>query len=326
MDEPAPSSNAKSQPVDIPLSPSSPPPANHEEDLHLGTSASSVPRLKARTSTTSHTLANSSSLHASRKGRVISGENKITSDQAQLSMPPPARPLTKSRTSSTYSQRAGGLGTENWKQADRDRTLSNDFAVEEDFEGQKLFSSSMAEPTLPDRDSNRMSVSSMYSLASARAGGAPSSVASANGSEAGTGPGTRTTSGTSISTAKGLGISQPETATSTVSILTSSSNQFNNDVGISQHQLTTRESLPYAIEAKQPAPPRPEGTPRMQPPARDRSRAKRRFSGSTGTAQSSQSPSSERGLLPKKEEAPHLQFYGMIGVCALDGMPIYYSL
>jgi inositol-hexakisphosphate/diphosphoinositol-pentakisphosphate 1-kinase len=166
-------------------------------------------------------------------------------------------------------------------------------------------------PSMSDMEpSKRMSVSSMYSLSSVRAGGAPSSAASANGSEGGVN--TRTPG-----TQKNLGISQPETSTSAISVTTSSSSQFSNHGSTNGHSLTPRETPAHASDiAKRNAAQRGEATARSHPPTRSRSRAKRRFSGSTGA--SSHSPSSERGLLSKDEEKKKPAQWGVIGVCALD--------
>ena len=166
-------------------------------------------------------------------------------------------------------------------------------------------------PSIPEFESKRMSISSMYSLSSVRAGGAPSSAASANGSEGGTGSNTRTPSGP-LSPTKSA---QPEASTSAISVTTSSSSQFGNHGTVNGHQLTPRETPAHASEiAKRNAAQRGEGAPRSQPPGRSRSRAKRRFSGST--AASSHSPSSERGIYKKDEDKPAP--IGVIGVCALD--------
>jgi len=166
-------------------------------------------------------------------------------------------------------------------------------------------------PSVPDLENKRTSVSSMYSLGSVRAGGIPSSAASANGSEVGTGTNTRTPAGT-LSANK---IAHPETSTSAISVVTSSSSQIGSHGVTNGHQLTPREAPAHASEiAKRNAVQRGEGAPRSQPPGRSRSRAKRRFSGST--AASSHSPSSERGIFKKDEDKPAP--IGIIGVCALD--------
>ena len=253
-------------------------------------------------------------------------------------MPPPSRQFARSRTSSEYSH-TGAVSPEAWRQAISShsgssnswRTSKDDFAIE-DIDTPKLGSNTMADEQkhmlLPDpaikapsdADPKRMSVSSMYSLSSARAGGAPSSAASATGSDAGSAPipVTRTTSG-SLATSKGPGISLAETSTSPILVTTSSTNLQG---AANNYQLTPRETPAHASEllkrnaAQRGETPRAEGVPRSQPPTRDRSRPQRRFSGSTGA--SSHSPSSDRGLLHKKEEEVKVPSLGIIGVCALD--------
>jgi hypothetical protein len=131
---------------------------------------------------------------------------------------------------------------------------------------------------------------------------------------------TRTPSGTLSPQQKNLGISQPETSTSAISVTTSSSNQFSNHGSTNGHSLTPRESPAHASDiAKRNAEKRGEATARSHPPTRSRSRAKRRFSGSTGA--SSHSPSSERGIISREsrdEEKKKPAQWGTIGVCALD--------
>lgn len=310
-----------SKPVDIPIPISGP--ANSE----LDSAGINVAKLRNRTSS-SHNLA-SSALNPNRKGRFVEpGTTETHSNQASISMPPPpprSNSNARSRTSSLYSQRIGGEG---WRQGIS--PTASDFAVE-DIDTPRLSPGIMAdEPkhlplpeaaltaksSMSDMDSKRMSVSSIYSLSSARAGGAPSSVASAAGSDAGTGSNTRTPSG---SLPMGLGISHPETSTSVVSVMTSS-NQFGTQGSGNGHQLSPQvpAQTPEMAKRAAAATSRGEGTPRAQPPTRDRerSRAKRRFSGSTG--QSSHSPSSEKGVPQKKDEAIAPHCWGTIGVCALD--------
>ncbi|RDL31352.1 Uncharacterized protein BP5553_09561 [Venustampulla echinocandica] len=87
--------------------------------------------------------------------------------------------------------------------------------------------------------------------------------------------------------------------------------------GSNGHSLTPRETPAQASDiAKRNAAQRGEGAPRAQPPTRSRSRAKRRFSGSTGA--SSHSPSSDRGYHSRKDEESKSAPWGVIGVCALD--------
>ncbi|KAK0643433.1 histidine phosphatase superfamily-domain-containing protein [Cercophora newfieldiana] len=185
--------------------------------------------------------------------------------------------------------------------------------------------------------SHRVSVSSMYSLASAR--GVPSSAASANGSDNNSTsgvvpPALRAGSGlmaTSSSSSAGgaKATAQPEASVSNMTVITASQGAH-----IGAHHLTPRESHNIndmikkpggqAIQPQLAGPGSGAGVtigpaPRSQPPTRSRSRAKRRFSGST--AASSHSPSSDRAMAhrdrPEKEEVKPAP-WGVIGVCALD--------
>jgi inositol hexakisphosphate/diphosphoinositol-pentakisphosphate kinase len=270
-----------------------------------------LPKTKSRTPSYDLSSASSIKSMSSRKSRHADPvPATVNSERASISMPPPQRrPSIKSRTSSVQSR----LGP---------RASRDDIAVEgEEFDTPRLSPGIMTEDaktyqlpdsalrpkaSIPDMESKRMSISSVYSLNSARA---PSSATSANGSEPGSAIGTRASSGT-LSPNKVL--SQAET--STISITTSSSNQFGSHGHVNGHQLTPRESPAHASEiAKRNATHRGEGAPRSQPPGRSRSRAKRRFSGST--AASSNSPSSEKGSWAKDEKPAPI---GIIGVCALD--------
>ncbi|KAF4633387.1 hypothetical protein G7Y89_g4726 [Cudoniella acicularis] len=304
-------------------------------DLEFEFSAPLRPKSKTRTPPNSLFPVSNLNPQSSRKGRYAEpGTTETHADRASISMPPPSRQLSRSRTSSTYSIRSGV--TDLWKQGNlqgatdsRPSTGREDIAVE-DFETPKISpGTTMADdskhpmlpeaalrsrPSMPDIETKRMSVSSIYSLSSARAGAAPSSAASANGSEAGLN--TRTPSG-SLSPNKPMGISLPETSTSAISVTTSSTNQFSNHGSINGHSLTARESPAHASDiVKRNVAQRGEGSPRSLVPARSRSRAKRRFSGSTGA--SSQSPSSEAGFHPRRAEEPKPAPWGVIGVCALD--------
>ncbi|CZT13309.1 related to S. pombe protein Asp1p [Rhynchosporium agropyri] len=295
------------------------------------------PTLKSRT--TSHNLSSAAGLNPpTRKGRYAEpGTTDTNSERASISMPPPPnrRPsLAKSRTSSTYSQQVIVAELKAAIAGASRSTGRDDFAVE-DSDTPKLSPGIMSDetpkipplpdpalrqrPSVPESEQKRMSVSSIYSLSSARAGGAPSSIASANGSEpAGTSTstpiGSRTPSASISTSSKGT---QAEPGTSAVSVTTSSSSQFSTQ-GHAGHQLTPRETPQAANEiAKRNAVQRGEGAPRSQPLGRSRSRAKRRFSGSTGI--SSHSPSSERGMHSKKDKDEEKATpIGIIGVCALD--------
>lgn len=182
----------------------------------------------------------------------------------------------------------------------------------------------------------RMSISSMYSLASAR--GVPSSVASTNDSENGTTAATTTTVPTSIPgsvhrTMSGLITSsvgskassraatvptvQSEASLSSVVVTTGSQS-----AATGSYDMAPKESSNGQITEmikRNPPPVRTE-TSQGRPPAptRSRSRAKRRFSGGS-IAPSSASPSSDRAQAPRpeKEEAKPAPL-GTIGICALD--------
>lgn len=300
--------------------------------------------LKPRRVTT-HSLSSASSENSttSRKGRHAEpGTTDAHAERASISMPPPSgRPTSKSRPSSTFSYRRPSEQSEVWTGGTGSPRPES--AIE-DLETPKLAAGSIADvsrhSTLPEAalsprataaetDDKRMSASSIYSMTSARAGTAQSSAASANGSE----PGTRPPSG-AIPGGKVVGISQPETATSALSVTTSSISQYSAQNSSTGHQLTPRDTTtPDASRRSTSA--RGDMNPRVNVP-RSRSRAKRRISGST--APSSHSPSSERGLYSTKDrdEGTYLMLFnsigditkillagkpapiGIIGVCALD--------
>ncbi|ROT41782.1 hypothetical protein SODALDRAFT_325972 [Sodiomyces alkalinus F11] len=171
------------------------------------------------------------------------------------------------------------------------------------------------EPTLATRSSfseadlKRISASSVYSLASAR-GIVPSSAASITGSETSTAP--RSIHSGVVTTGKPTqGTSEPLNATG---IPSSGGQQGHQQVSPGGQHLTPRD--PNVDAAKRTAgPSRGDQNIRGQP-TRSRSRAKRRFSGST--AASSHSPSSERTAHQKEREEAKPAPWGVIGICALD--------
>ncbi|CCC05055.1 hypothetical protein SMACR_07378 [Sordaria macrospora] len=193
-------------------------------------------------------------------------------------------------------------------------------------------------------DSNkRKSISSMYSLASAR--GVPSSE---NGSNSGaTGPARVVTGFMSSSAPSKSGVIPPASTAQAAEASVSTTTVTTGSQGApGTHQLSPRESHAQQIgdmlkngqsrgnhhhtsQAHGHGVPAPVNTavangatptPRAVPP-RSRSRAKRRFSGSTA-ASGGQSPNGERVVsghehrVPKEEHKPAP--YGVIGVCALD--------
>ncbi|KAL2691737.1 hypothetical protein Neosp_002126 [[Neocosmospora] mangrovei] len=168
-----------------------------------------------------------------------------------------------------------------------------------------------------DPQSRRLSGNSIYSLASAR--GILNDSSSAHGSELGTPP--RSVPGL-LSTGKGIPPSQSEPGISNVTVTTSSTaQQGHSGVGHHhQHHLVPRElhSQPLDFTKRAIRDNMQNNTSsNVRPmPDRSRSRAKRRFSGSTAT--SSHSPSSDRGPHHREREEVKPARWGVIGVCALD--------
>lgn len=177
--------------------------------------------------------------------------------------------------------------------------------------------------SLSESDGNkRISISSLLSLVSAR-GVSSSAASSSAGSDCGTVQ--RSLSAQTLMTSgKGLGPAsgQSEAGVSNVTVTTSSSPNSQGQVG-NGPQLTPlgthhTPSLDVVRRSPVPAhPPAPTSNPAARSqPNRDRSRTKRRFSGSTAT--SSHSQSSERGAQSREKEDTKPAPWGIIGVCALD--------
>jgi hypothetical protein len=176
--------------------------------------------------------------------------------------------------------------------------------------------------SISESDSNynkRVSVSSVFSLASAR--GVTSSASSTAGSDGGTVQ--RSVSGL-MASSKGLGPvpGQSEAGVSNVTVTTSSSPNAQTPPGNGPQltPLSAHHTNPLDL-VKRNAPLPPPTAPTSNPPARtqptrERSRAKRRFSGSTVT--SSHSQSSDRAPHPREKEEVKPAPWGIIGVCALD--------
>jgi inositol hexakisphosphate/diphosphoinositol-pentakisphosphate kinase len=313
-------------------------PQGRENSLQSANSVAGRPKPKKRAVSNTFFPGTTQNPASSQKGRYAEpGTTTTHADRASISMPPPPV-ITRARTSSSYSNTRSrpsdsskqGNSSENQSR----RSSKEDIAVD-DLETPKLSPGIMSDdpklsqlpdaslrtrPSMPDMESKRMSVSSIYSLSSARAGGGPSSsAASANGSDIGYN--TRSAAGALSPTNKALGISGAEPSTSAISVTTSSSSPFGSHNVTNGPSLTPRETPAHASDiAKRNAAQRGEGAPRSNVPARSRSRAKRRFSGST--AASSHSPGSDRGDRPhataKKEDEAKPSQYGIIGVCALD--------
>jgi hypothetical protein len=279
----------------------------------------------------SRNLSSSSALSTHKAKQAEPGTSEAHAERADVSMPPPALPRhIPSREEST--------DTIVPREASHEQISPRDFAIAvadpDDPDTPRLQAGSAAETapyrSLPDpalrspRTSvsdgpvgNRMSISSLYSLASAR--GVPSSAASANGSETGSITGSqihRSASGIMASGggSKQLAAPQPESGVSNMTVTTGSQGSQGS------HQLVAREAHPPLGDMAKKSPQPQTGTsptPRPQP-TRSRSRAKRRFSGSTG-ASSHHSPSGDRSLSHRPEKEEHKPApWGVIGVCALD--------
>ncbi|EHA52081.1 hypothetical protein MCOR27_005213 [Pyricularia oryzae] len=237
---------------------------------------------------------------------------------SSFSSPPPlSRPLKSLRASFSFSRRESGISeTRNESpqapgQPPRThRSTSEDISRLQTVAPQDSSFASfryLTDPSMPSSRSSlseehkRTSLSSMHSLASAMAN--TGSAVSVAGSDTSATPSqtpaaSRSVSGTMISSSIGKGQSAeaggaPQSEASTTQ-------------GSGNGSKDARTSNPGAMQP----PPRPLQT------NRDRSRAKRRFSGST--ANSSHSPSSDRAVVKREKEEIRPAPLGKIGVCALD--------
>ncbi|KAI1324011.1 hypothetical protein F5Y16DRAFT_324501 [Xylariaceae sp. FL0255] len=158
----------------------------------------------------------------------------------------------------------------------------------------------------------RISISSIYSVASARG-----SASSTNGSESSAAQRSKSFQGL-MASGKGA---QSEAEVSNLTVTTSSSPQPHTPTvnGPQLAPLNTNQIDAPDVVKRNPGTPAQAATsnpPNRSQPTRSRSRAKRRFSGSTAT--SSHSPSSERGPQAREKEETKPAPWGIIGVCALD--------
>jgi inositol hexakisphosphate/diphosphoinositol-pentakisphosphate kinase len=285
----------------------------------------------------SHNLSSSSTLSIHKAKYVEPGTTTAHAERADVSMPPPPLP-------SHVSAREDLTDTAVLKPVDifhdsqttsHDQTPAStsprDFAIAvadpNDPDTPRLQAGTAVETSpyrgLPDPFlrsartsmsegpvSNRMSISSLYSLASAR--GVPSSAASANGSDNGSVTGTQIHRPASGIMAPSGGSKNSATAQS----------ETKGTQGAYQLPIRDPHAQNLGDTAKKPQQGQQQQTgtsptPRSQP-TRSRSRAKRRFSGSTG-ASSHNSPSGDRALAHRSEKEEHRPApLGVIGVCALD--------
>ncbi|KFA75800.1 hypothetical protein S40288_07776 [Stachybotrys chartarum IBT 40288] len=181
--------------------------------------------------------------------------------------------------------------------------LSNDYTQYAPLPDPALTPSS----SLSDLRSRRLSG---YSTHSATHRVISDSSALAHASESAFAP--RSAPGLMSSNGKSPGPAQSEATLSSVVVTTSSSGQAG--YGTTGHHLAPREPTHQPLDLMRR---NQRAEPAIRPqPDRSRSRAKRRFSGST--ANSSHSPSSERGLHHREKEEVKPAPWGVIGVCALD--------
>lgn len=267
-----------------------------------------------RTTSTSCTLVNPAA--ASRKSsRAEPGTSEIHAQRSSFSIPPhspnaltnPRALLPRHRRESGHSGTSDGLsedsaiGDYQFPPAEdlsslRSRlTASNDNALYTVLPE----TSSVGRSSLSESQTRRLSGNSIYSLASARGVITPST--SAHGSELGAPP---RSVPSLLPSGKGLIPSQSEAELSNITVTTSSNLQLGQS-GLGQHHLAPRDPHSKPLDLIRRTPQRAEtmqssATNLRGVPDRSRSRAKRRFSGSTAT--SSHSPSSDRALHHRERE------------------------
>ncbi|KAF7543298.1 hypothetical protein G7Z17_g10853 [Cylindrodendrum hubeiense] len=262
---------------------------------------------------------------ATRKGRCVEpGTSDIHARRTSFSIPPHSSKSLKSPRSLLTRPRGESTTSDAWSEdlalADSQHALGED---PHNLHNRLSSATDSLHTVLPDPlpnsktssdpQTNRLSVNSLYSLASARGVITPST--SGQGSELGTPP--RSVSGC-MPPSKSIGQAQSEAGISNVTITTSSSSHWNQPGG--GHQLAPRDSQSQSLDLRRQshrADTMQNSTPNLRSqPDRSRSRAKRRFSGSTAT--SSHSPSSDRGPHHREREDVKPARWGTIGVCALD--------
>lgn len=350
---------AQPPPQDLASAPAGDPVLPNEEVSVQHPTASNPQNATVASRSSSFSSVRSSSLLQKSK-HAEPGLTEVHADQASLSMPPPQSRTVKSPRASLCQSRRDSNNSEAWNDdaaslrsrsvetsslrsssSLRDVVAAGDGA--EDLEtprmvpgacSDKVDDQPLPEPAMPssrssfsenDNATKRMSVSSIYSMASAR--GIPSSAASANGSDTGSAGTPRSVSGLMASAAGKPG----DAGVSNVVVTTGSQGSAGGNLAPREQQ----HHLPDILKRGHGQIPRsdPSGAPRPQV-SRDRSRAKRRLSGST--AASSHSPSSDRTLHHKEKEegssvlslsqtvrsltdsAAKPAPLGLIGVCALD--------
>ncbi|KAH7031212.1 histidine phosphatase superfamily-domain-containing protein [Microdochium trichocladiopsis] len=251
------------------------------------------------------------------------GTTDVSVEPASLSMPPPASRNSIGRPSLPGSSRRPSSFSD-YRAIDLPDVAVDDHAIDDTprlltghYYPDGSFYYQLPEPTPTDEGRKRVSISSFLSVNSVR--GQLSSSGSATGSDSSQ-PIPRSVAGI-MTSAKGVGLppSQSEAGLSNVTITTSSNPNGHSPQPGAGLQLTPKDAQsnvsPADLVKRNPAPVNTSTVSRPQP-TRSRSRAKRRFSGST--ANSSHSPSSDRGPQNREREEVKPAPWGIIGVCALD--------
>ncbi|KAH8735836.1 histidine phosphatase superfamily-domain-containing protein [Ilyonectria robusta] len=328
VDRPGPKSAGTIGAVDNPIHSASPSDDASPDFSRRPPTSVSFPQPQTRLSrrpsqSSSLPLANS---FATRKGRSVEpGTSDIHARRTSCSIPPPSSTSLRSPRSVLTRTRGESTASDAWSEdlalADSQQALGNDPHLHNRLSATTdNFHTVLPEP-LPnskssssDPQTNRLSGNSLYSLASARGVITPSS--SGHGSEFGTPP--RSVTGF-MPPSKSIGQSQSEAGISNVTVTTSST-AHSNQPGGGYHHLAPRDSHSQSLDLRRRshrAETMQNSTPNLRSqPDRSRSRAKRRFSGSTAT--SSHSPSSDRGPHHREKEDVKPARWGVIGVCALD--------
>ncbi|CAM1511466.1 Fc.00g089790.m01.CDS01 [Cosmosporella sp. VM-42] len=310
-----PSQTLHQHPQPQPLSqPPLPPPRTRRTVSHSCTLASpSLTNTKSR-----YAEPGTSEIHAQRTSFSIPphSPSSLTSPRSSL-LPRPRRESGNSGCSDTWSEDLT-LGETQLPPSEDLNSLRNRLTPnnENGLSTVAPESSVNGKSSSSDSQTRRLSGTSIYSLASAR--GVITSSTSAHGSDLGAPP-RSVPSSNLLSTGKGLLPSQSEAGLSNVTVTTSSNIQPGQP-NSGQHHLTPRDthSQPLdLIRRTQQSNTMQSSAPNLRnQPDRSRSRAKRRFSGSTAT--SSHSPSSDRGPHHREREEVKPAPWGVIGVCALD--------
>ncbi|TQV96541.1 inositol pyrophosphate synthase [Cordyceps javanica] len=266
----------------------------HTRSISIPAVIGSVTNTRSR-----HAEPGTSDIHPARASLPTNthGSIQLRSTRALL-----AHSRRQSTTSSTSTEESPVPGSDHDSDAQRNRLATVDSPGSPNTTLATALASALRS-SWSESDSRRLSNSSIYSLASAR--GIINSAPHCPDK----GVTTRSVATSLMSTAKASGSGQSESGVSNVTVTTTSNTQA---TGPSGPQLTPRDPHSQPLDLMR----RNQRTETMRSqPDRSRSRVKRRFSGST--ANSSHSPSSDRGNHHYREEAKPAQ-WGVIGICALD--------